>query len=102
MKSMTQGYNQFEPDNNDYSIGISSHDKKSHAANSSVSRTFDSHLDVMDFVQSVEPWKSKKALLERISKYYDCLEYGGELSSTKRNSLAFSSESIYSRLASKI
>jgi hypothetical protein len=109
MKSMTQGYNQSEPDNNDYSIRISSHDKKSHAAKSmvvedysNVSRTFDSHLDVMDFVQSVEPWKSKKLLLERTSKYYDCLEYEGKLSSTKRNSLAFSSESIYSKLASRI
>jgi len=61
---------------------------------------FNDHLDVMNHIQSTEPWKSKKELAQMITKYYTCLDYGGELCRAKTSRIKYSSEWLYSRIAS--
>ena len=68
---------------------------------SNISHVFNSHIDVMEYIQSTEPWKSKKPLAEMISKYYNCLDYGGKLYGTKKSGPTLSSEWLYSKLAYK-
>eukprot|EP00536_Pseudo-nitzschia_multiseries_P012415 jgi/Psemu1/309106/fgenesh1_kg.474_\ len=63
-------------------------------------REFKNHLEVMDFIQSTEPWRSNKPLGEMISKYYNCLDYGGKIFHTDQSPLVFSSEWLYSKLVS--
>lgn len=63
-------------------------------------RVFDNHVDVMEHIQSYEPWKSDTPLAEMISKYYNCLEYGGKICNTEKSPVVFSSEWLYSKLAS--
>lgn len=47
-----------------------------------VSDGFKSYLDIMDFIQCTEPWKSMESLGEMVEKYYNCLEYGGKIYNT--------------------
>jgi hypothetical protein len=62
--------------------------------------SFRSHIDVMKYIQSNEPWKSTKSLVEMVDMYYICLEYGGKLYNTNGSSVdTFSSEWLYSKLA---
>ena len=62
--------------------------------------SFRSHIDVMKYIQSNEPWKSTKSLVEMVDMYYSCLEYGGKLYNTNGSSAdTFSSEWLYSKLA---
>jgi hypothetical protein len=62
--------------------------------------SFRSHIDVMKYIQSNEPWKSSKSLVEMVDMYYSCLEYGGKLYNTNGSSVdTFSSEWLYSKLA---
>jgi len=63
-------------------------------------REFNNHLGVMDYIQSMEPWRSQKPLAETISKYYNCLDYGGKIFNTDRSPPIFSSEWLYLKLAS--
>jgi hypothetical protein len=60
---------------------------------------FKSHIDVMSFIQSTEPWKSTDSLVEAVEKYYNCLEYGGKIVNTKKSPTNFSSEWLYSKVA---
>mmetsp|Transcript_45175 Transcript_45175/g.51136 ORF Transcript_45175/g.51136 Transcript_45175/m.51136 type:complete len:198 (+) Transcript_45175:4988-5581(+) len=62
---------------------------------------FRSHLCVMKFLQSTEPWKSSKPLAEMVDMYYISLEYGGKMYDTNKSNHTFSSEWIYSKLAPK-
>jgi hypothetical protein len=60
---------------------------------------FSSHIDVMTFIQSTEPWKSIDPLVEAVEKYYNCLEYGGKIVNTKKSPPFFGSEWLYSKVA---
>jgi hypothetical protein len=60
---------------------------------------YKSHVEVMDFIQSAEPWKNMEPLVENVEKYYNCLEYGGKIVNTNMSPLNFSSEWLYSKIA---
>jgi MRG len=64
-----------------------------------ISEGFKSHLDVMNFLQCTEPWKSMEALVEMVEKYYNCLEYGGKIYNTTTMPSHFSSEWLYAKVA---
>jgi hypothetical protein len=66
---------------------------------SDVSDGFKSYLDVMDFIQSTEPWKSNDSVVEMVEKYYNCLEYGGKIYNTATMPSHFSSEWLYAKIA---
>ena len=113
MEAMAQTHH--DPGSHQLSIGASSITEKLHSAskngttakpgvgeqNSNTCQEFSSHLAVMNYIQSVEPWKSKKELKKIIAKYYDCLDYGGELRGAKKSEGTFTSEWLYSKLTSK-
>jgi hypothetical protein len=63
-----------------------------------ISDGFKSHLDVMDFIQSAEPWKSMDSLCEMVEKYYNCLQYGGKIYHTATMPSHFSSEWLYAKV----
>jgi hypothetical protein len=67
--------------------------------NSDVDDGFKSHIDVMEFLQSSQPWISMESLQEAIEKYYNCLEYGGKIVNTSKSPLNFSSEWLYAKIA---
>ena len=71
------------------------------AGKSDTSRVFDSHLDVLEYVQSAEPWKSRRELEKAIAKYYSCLDYRGKLSGAKKGEFSISSEWLYSKMTFK-
>jgi hypothetical protein len=115
LQSMAQPHHESEPGTTDYSKTSSLSAEKSPLVsekriaakfdvvgeNSNISLVYNSHLDVMEHIQSAEPWKSKKPLAEMISKYYNCLDYGGKLCGMKKNGLTLSSEWLYSKLTYK-
>lgn len=60
---------------------------------------FKNHVEVLEFIQSSEPWKSNEVLVEAVEKYYNCLQYGGRIANTKKAPTNFSSEWLYSKIA---
>jgi hypothetical protein len=60
---------------------------------------FKNHVEVLEFIQSSEPWKSNEVLVEAVENYYNCLQYGGRIANTKKAPTNFSSEWLYSKIA---
>jgi len=60
---------------------------------------FKTHIDVLKFIQSTEPWNSMGHLGEMVEKYYNCLEYGGKIVNTSSSPLNFSSEWLLAKVS---
>ena len=60
---------------------------------------FQSHIQLMRFLQTSSPWKENQDLMDVILQYYNCLEYGGRIYNTNAMPPHFSSEWLLAKVA---
>lgn len=60
--------------------------------------TFNSHIDVLRFIQEEEPWKRNSVLQEAVAEYYDCLSRGSDIIGTPAAPTNYCTEWVLAKL----
>eukprot|EP00934_Nitzschia_sp_Nitz4_P002889 Nitzschia sp. Nitz4//scaffold40_size135432//24310//29965//NITZ4_003232-RA/size135432-processed-gene-0.58-mRNA-1//-1//CDS//3329551183//2879//frame0 len=59
--------------------------------------SFQSHQEVLSYLQTVSPWNHKEEVIGALTQYYGCLEWGSSIYGTKAMPAKFSSEWILAK-----